>query len=62
MATFGTYWARWVAFTSKTPPTCVPLQRHDILSDLRLAAQKKTMYLAVQQISDAVSMMHNAGR
>jgi putative FMN-dependent luciferase-like monooxygenase len=36
----------------------------DILSedDLRMAAQKKTMYLAVQQISDAVSMMHNGGQ
>ena len=39
-------------------------QRYDILSedDLRVAAQKKTMYLAVQQISDAVSMMHNGGQ
>lgn len=35
--------------------------RYDIVSedDLRMAAQKKTMYLAVQQISDAVSLMHN---
>jgi putative FMN-dependent luciferase-like monooxygenase len=34
---------------------------YDILSedDLRMAAQKKTMHWAVQQISDAVSMMHN---
>ena len=35
--------------------------RYNIVSedDLRMAAQKKTMYLAVQQISDAVSLMHN---
>ena len=25
--------ARWVPFTSKTRPTCVPLQRYDILSE-----------------------------
>jgi putative FMN-dependent luciferase-like monooxygenase len=38
-----------------------PWQRYDILSedDLRMAAQKKTMSLAVQHISAAVSMMHN---
>jgi putative FMN-dependent luciferase-like monooxygenase len=35
--------------------------RYNIVSedDLRMAAQKKTMYLAVQQISDAVSLMNN---
>jgi putative FMN-dependent luciferase-like monooxygenase len=40
----------------------VPLQRYDILSedDLRMAAQKKMTYLAVQPISDAVLLMHNS--
>ena len=38
--------------------------RYNIVSedDLRMAAQKKTMYLAVQPISDAVSLMHNGGQ